>query len=168
MLVDYGPHFEGWVNHTVAGLVGVVADQGLAVDSVSRTVYVTLLQKESSRGGDEVFHHLIFEDEEADRVLTLNVRSGDRLLVSLDRLAPKAYLVSEGDALRLVPYVESRARAALVLQRAGAPEPFEDFIDQRSFPGRGNKNRQAYRRDKARECEKAKKARAEAGEDDGD
>jgi hypothetical protein len=161
MIESFEPDFAGWELHTVTGLVGVVADQGLAVDRNTRTVFVTLLQNPSNQGGDEVFHHLIFEDDEADRVLALNVQSGDTLLVSLGRLAPKAYLVGEGDALKLVPYVESQAEAALILQRAGCPEPVEDFSDQYPPPYPAEKVRAMERKARSIERARAKRARAD-------
>jgi hypothetical protein len=119
MRPSMSPTFEGWEVHSVVGLVGAVADLGLAEGRGVRTVHATLRQSFLKTGKDDIFHHLVFEDDEAERVRVLNDQTGDKILVGLERLSPKAYIAGTGESLRVVPYIESLAHSSVVLERGG-------------------------------------------------
>ena len=60
MAKHFRPIFEALQRHAVTGLVGSIADQGLAYDGATRSVRVTMRQTPDRWGAEAVYHHLLF------------------------------------------------------------------------------------------------------------
>jgi hypothetical protein len=99
--------------------VGHVSDHGRSRGG--RRVALTLWQEFPATDLDPIRHRLLFEGEEAERILSLVVRGGDRIRADLDGERPKAYLAGEGGEKRLVPFLESYAYSAVLLLKS--PDP---------------------------------------------
>jgi hypothetical protein len=129
----------GFQRHSVTGVVGHLDDLGAAGSRGIRRVLATLRQSPFGPGGEEVWHQLIFDDEEAERIIGLRVAAGDLIMVEIARLRAKAYIIHEGETARPFPYIESLASSALKLRRAGegAADPAGRGEPGLYEPGRG-------------------------------
>jgi hypothetical protein len=109
-------------SHVVSGLVGQVEIYGPPKSGQAQSgpapsnlfVSVNLWQQLTGQG-DGVLFRILFEGEEAQRVINLGVKTGHRLRARLDGVYPKAYATGEGQAQRLVPYLEGWGNSAVLL-----------------------------------------------------
>ncbi|MDR2456180.1 MAG: hypothetical protein LBE49_06260 [Deltaproteobacteria bacterium] len=129
-------------SHVVSGLVGQVevygsvksgsgqsgpgqrgpAKRGLAKSGFLKSgpapggLFVTVnLWQQLTEQGNGVLFRILFEGEEAERIVNLGVKAGNRLRARLDGAYPKAYATGEGQDQKLVAYLESWGSSAVLL-----------------------------------------------------